>query len=210
METSAGLPQLLQKVLLSCGILSALVFAGTDIVAGLMRAGYRFDSQSASLLSAFGSPTRRFVLPLNIAADLFLIAFAVGAWLSADNPWMMRVTAGLLAGNALFSLSAVAFFPMHPDEPIKSSANSMNVILMAISVVLFVLAICFGAAANRNWFRYFSIGIIVIFAGGILAALAIKPAAGGQSGSMVGAQERTMMYLELLWLALQAGVLLGA
>ena len=209
METSIGLPNLLQKVLLACGILAALLYGGTDILAGLLRAGYRFDSQSISLLSAFGTSTRQFVLPLNLTADILLIAFAAGAWSSADNNWMMRVTAGLLAGNAVLSLAAVAFFPMHPEEPVKSPANSMNVILMAISVVFFVLAICFGAAANRNWFRYFSIGIILIFAGGILAALGFKPAAGGQTRSMVGVQERTMMYCELLWLALQAVVLLG-
>jgi hypothetical protein len=67
-ETAGDLPSILQKALLACGILAAFVFGGTDITAGLLRTGYRFDSQSASVLSAFGTATRLFVLPLLLVA----------------------------------------------------------------------------------------------------------------------------------------------
>ena len=50
METAGDLPNMLQKALLACGILAAFLFGGTDILAGLLRTGYRFDSQSASIL----------------------------------------------------------------------------------------------------------------------------------------------------------------
>ena len=211
METAGDLPSIVQKALLACGILAAFVFGGTDVLAGLLRTGYRFDSQSASILSAFGTTTRLLQLPLLLIADVLLTAFAIGVWFSADRNWVLRVTAGLLAGNAVFSVVAVTFFPMHLGEAANSPANTMNVILMGMSVLFFFLAICFGAAASRNWFRYYSIGtILVFFVLDILATLGTKPAFGGHPGPLVGVQERTMIYGELLWLALQAIVLLRA
>lgn len=202
---------MLHKILLSCGIIAALLYGGTDIIAGLTKPGYRFDTQSASILSAFGTTTRPYVLPLNVTANILLIAFAMGVWFSADHNWVMRVTAGLLAGNVVFATIAVLFFPMHPDEAMNTYANKLNVIFMGISVLLFFLAIGFGAAANHNWFRYFSIGIILIFfVVDILATWGLKPALGGAPGPLVGVQERSMIYGELLWLVLQAIVLLRA
>jgi len=209
METSVGLSTVLHKVLLSCGIIAAVLGAVTDIVAGLMKPGYRSDTQSASILSAFGITTRPYVLPFIVTANTLMIAFAVGVWFSADHNWVMRVTAGLIAGNAVFATIAFLFFPMHPDEAMNTYANRLNVIFMGISVLLFFLAIGFGAAANHTWFRYFSIGMILIFfVVDILALRGVKPALGGAPGPLVGVQERTMMYGDLLWLALQAVVLL--
>ena len=57
METSLGLPNVLQKILLSCGILAALLYLGTDWLAGRLLRGYSFAVQSISELSAAGSPT---------------------------------------------------------------------------------------------------------------------------------------------------------
>ena len=209
MATSAALPAVIQKVLLACGILFALLYAGTDIAAGLLSKGYRFDSQSASLLSAFGAATRPYVLPLNITADILLIAFALGVWFSADRNWILRLMASLLAANALFSLLAVAFFPLHPGEPANSPANTMNLIPMAAGMVTFLLAIGFGAAGNHGWFRTFSIGVLVAFLVLTILGLYVFPRmAAGQPVSRVGIQERTMFYTELIWLALQAVVLL--
>ena len=200
---------MIQKFLLACGIFASLLYVGTDILAGLLKKGYRFDSQSGSVLSAFGTTTRPFVLPLILTAYILFFAFAVGVWFSADRNWAMRITAGLLAGYAFFSMVAIAFFPAHLDEAVNTRANTMNVIIMAVSVLLFLLTISFGAIANRDWFRYYSIGTLLVF---LLLAIfrlsGIFPVPSGQS--LVGVQERTMMYGELLWLVLQAIVLLRA
>ncbi len=202
---------MLHRTLLACGILAALLYGGADILAGLLTRGYRFDSQSASALSAVGAVTRPLVLPLNLVAGVLMLSFAVGAWYSVDSNWALRMMACLLAGNALLSMVAMAFFAPALSEAANTPASSMFVILLAVSVTLFVLAIVFGAAANRNWFRYFSIGVLLLFvAGFILSALLSKTDPGRQPGSLVGAQERTMIYAELLWLAVQAVVLLRA
>ena len=207
MGTSADLPSTMEKVLLACGIFASFLYVGTDILAGLLKKGYRFDSQSGSVLSAFGTATRPFVLPLMLVAYILFIAFAAGVWFSADRNLAMRLTAGLLAGYALFSMLAVAFFPAHLDEALNTRANTLNVIISAVSVLLFLLAIGFGASANRDWFRYYSIGTLLVFL--VLAVFRLSgviPVPPGQS--LVGVQERTMMYAELLWLVLQAVVLL--
>ena len=211
METTAGLTNSSLKGLLICGILAALLFVGTDLITGLLKPGYRFDSQSGSVLSAFGTTTRPYVLPLNIAANILLIAFAGAVWLSADRNWALRVTAALLAGNAVSAMIAEIWFPWHLDEAVNAYANRMNVIFMGTSVVLFFLAICFGAAANHSCLLYCTIGMILMwFVAGHWATAGTKFARGGAQGPLVGVQERTMMYGEMLWLALQAVILLRA
>jgi hypothetical protein len=211
METSVGLPNMLQKALLTCGVLAALLYIGSDILVGLQSKGYHFDSQSASVLSAIGAATRPYVLVLNIAADILLIAFSLGVWFSADRNWVLHVMACLLAGNALFVIIAVIFFPLHPGEPVNSPANTLNTVIMAVSVFLLLFAIGFGAAGNHNWFRYFSIGILVVFLMLTILGIYVFPqVASGQPVSRIGIQERTMIYAEMLWLALQAVVLLRA
>ena len=174
MDAPVNLPYLLQKALLSCGILYALLICGTDLLAGIL-----------------------------------LLACASGIWFSVDRNWGLRVMACLLAGNALFTMLAITFFPFHPGQPVNTPENSTNVILVGVSVILFVLALVFGALGNQNWFRYYSIGTIVLFIlGAILSTFIYKLAPGGNSGPSVGIQERTMIYAEMLWLALQAIVLL--
>jgi hypothetical protein len=85
----------------------------------------------------------------------------------------------------------------------------MNVIFMGTSVVLFFLALCFGVAANHNWFRYFTIGLMLVFlVVDIIATRGTEFALGGAPRPLVGVQERTMFYGEMIWLTLQAVVLL--
>jgi hypothetical protein len=207
MGLSSDLSNSILKFLLVCGILASLLYVGTDILAGLLKKGYRFDSQSGSVLSAFGTTTRPFVLPLFLIANILFISFALGVWFSADGNLAMRVMAGLLSGYAVFSILAIAFFPAHLDESKNTRANTMNVIISAVGVLLFLLAMGFGTYANHDWFRYYSIGtLLVFFVLAVFRLSGVIPVPSGQS--IVGVQERTMMYGELLWLVLQAIVLL--
>ena len=203
-------PARMSRFFLVCGILSSLLYVGTDILAGMLLEGYHFASRSASELSAFGASTRPLVLPLELAADVLLIAFALGVWISAGNR-ALRVTAGLLAANAITALVAIAFFPMHPGEAVSTFANTMNVVLMGVSVLFLLGAMVFGAVAYRNWFRFYSIGtFLVFFVEDILATLGSPQAIAGQPGPLVGIQERTMIYGCLLWVVVLAIVLLRA
>jgi hypothetical protein len=97
MVTTVGLPNSLLKVLLACGILAALLLGCTDFITGLLKPGYRFDSQSISVLSTFGTSTRPSVFPFNVTGEILLIAFAMGVWFSAGQNRVLHVNAGLLA-----------------------------------------------------------------------------------------------------------------
>lgn len=213
MESSLNMSNQLRTIFLFFGILSAIIYAASDIIFGLIKPGYRFDSQSASALSAFGTPTRLGVVIVNLIASLFLIAFAAGVWMSAGQYGvLLRVMALLIVGNAIFSIIAITFFPVHLDEPMNSPANKLNVILMFTSVVLFIGAICTGIFAYRNWFRFVSLAIILIFVLLTIVGIIVsrnKFVVFGEHGPSVGIQERTMIYSWLLWIALQAIVLLG-
>lgn len=111
METSVGISNMLQKILLSCGILAPLIYLGTDLLAGKLLKGYSFSVQSMSELGAAGSPTRPLVVALTLGAGTLMIAFGIGVWQAAGPAILPRIVAGLILGNAVAGLAATLFFP---------------------------------------------------------------------------------------------------
>ncbi len=144
------------------------------------------------------APTRSLVVPLNIVYNVLVIVFVLGIWVSAGRNRLLRVTAVMMLGNVVFTLVG-AFFPMLPGEAVSTT----TVLAGAVSMVFFLLAIGFGAAAHRSWFRLFSTGILVVFL--VLTILGLMAAT-----SQIGVQERTMAYSYALWQAVLAIVLLSA
>lgn len=197
METSVSLPNLLQKVLLSCGILAPLLYLGTDLIAGKLLKGYSFSSQSMSELGAAGSPTRPLVVGLTLVASVFMFAFGVGVWRAAGPAIMPRVVAGLIIGNAVAGLIANLFFPN--QYGVRPEFGTPGVLVMFLSVVCFVLAMVFGAVAFHGWMRILSIAIPAAYV--LLAILRFATAAPAGAGTevLIGTQERTMGYSFLLW-----------
>jgi len=131
-------------------------------------------------------------------AALLMIAFGVGVWRAGDQAVLPRITGGLLIANAALGLIATLFFP--PRFGVRPSLGSPGVIIMFLSVVCFVLAMLFGAAAFSGWIRVLSIAIPASYV--LLAVLRFATAASspaGQAASLMGAQERTMVYSFLLW-----------
>jgi len=197
MGTTAGLPNMLEKFLLSCGILAPLLYLGTDLLAGKLLKGYSFSAQSMSDLGANGSPTRPLVVGLTIVASVFMIAFGVGIWRVAETAVLPRIVAGLILGHAVLGLVSTLFFPN--TIGVRPEFATPGVLLMFLSVLCFVLAMVFGAAAFHSWMRILS---IVIPAGYILLAIlrfATATSSISSADSLIGTQERTMAYSFLLW-----------
>jgi hypothetical protein len=209
METSVGLPNMLQKVLLTCGIFAALLKVGTDVLAGMKWKDYNFISRSISELSAIGSPTRALVVPLDLLYFVLMIAFSAGMWQMAGQNILMHIAAGLIAGNAVISSFVSLFLPMRIGQDAGASASTIHVVLMATGVLFFLLAMGFAGAANRNWFRYYSFGTLLAYLVLALAGFLIpSQTSAGLPVSTVGAQERTMVLGYLLWVAASAVQLL--
>ena len=197
METSVGLSSILQKALLSCGILAPLLYLGTDLLPGKLLKGYSFSAQSMSELGAAGSPTRLLVVALTLAASAFMIAFGFGVWRAMGPAILPRIVAGLILGNAVTGLAATLFFPNRFG--VRPEFATPGVLLMFISVLCLVLAMVFGAVALHGWMRILSAAIPAAFI--LLAILRFATAASSVAGTavLIGAQERTMAYGLLLW-----------
>jgi len=199
----------LQKVLLVCGLLAALVWLGTDVYASLTYEGYRYPLDPISGLSATDAPTRAFVVPLDYLYALLKIAFAGGVWLSAGRHRALRMTAVLLLAFGLTDLAAYSF-PWNPAEAVGTLGNLIHGLLAGgLPVLLMLLAIGIGAAADGRWFRFYSYGtLLVMILLGALPLLGGFQIAGNQPPWWFGAVERVNGYGYMLWMMVLALVLL--
>ena len=196
------------KALLVCGILAPLVLVGTDIVAGLRYPGYSFTSQAVSELFAIGAPTSRFVVPLFSLASLLVLAFAVGVWRSAGEKRLVRIMAVTFAVSAVNGLALWVFFPMHMRGAERTFTDTMHLILAANPLVLVSLGL--GVAAFKQWFRFYSIGTIVILVS--LASLSFTYAPlldANQPTPWLGLSERIAQWAFHLWQSVLAIVLIA-
>ena len=194
-----------EKILLICGIFSSLLYFATDILGSVLWKGYSFISQPISDLAAVGSPVRFLTAPLFIVYAVLLIAFGLGIWRSADRNRALRVMGGLWIIIGLVGLAWTPF-PLHLGEPVGSFANTVHSIFAGIQVILTLLAIGFGAVAYRNWFRFYSIGTILILL--IAGTMGFWLAASEQPTSWFGFIERINVYGYLMWVAMLAIFLL--
>jgi hypothetical protein len=199
---------MVRKVLLLCGILSSLLYIGTDILAGTLCAGYSYTSQTISELSAIGTPTRPLVVPSSIAYGVLVIAFGLGVWRSAGPKRALRVAGGLLVGFGVICLTG-PFTPMHQRGTEMTLTDTMHIIGAIVDVLFILLIIGFGATAFGKWFRLYSTGTILVVV--VFGALAGKDAPRIEANlptPWTGVTERISVYGSMLWFAVLAITLL--
>jgi len=73
---SAERTRKITKILLICGIISSVLYIGTDITLALLWKGYSYTSQAISELSAIGAPTR----PLWVAMTFLFNPLTGNIW----------------------------------------------------------------------------------------------------------------------------------
>jgi hypothetical protein len=198
----------LRKVLLICGVLSPLLWVGTDILAGTLYAGYSFTSQAPSELFAIGAPTSGLVVSLFTLYSVLLGAFAFGVWMSAaGRNRALRIMALMVIGNAVNGLVLWNFFPMHMRGVEATFTDTMHLILSINPFVL--LTVGLGVAAFRNWFRFYSIGtILILLVPATLVFMDAPQVGANQPTPWLGLTERISIYGTLLWHLVLAIVLL--
>jgi hypothetical protein len=193
-----------RKLLLICGILAALLRVATDILSGLWYPGYSFLDQSMSQLAAIGAPTRQFQLFLLAVNSVLLIAFGLGVWGSSGQKRSLRITGNLLVifGAIGLAQQIIPSWSMQLDGGI--SANIMHIMITSVMLLLIILFIGFGAVAQGNCFRLYSLAtIITLLVFGALAGLQ-APKAVQFSAPWLGALERLNYYSYLLWILVLA------
>jgi hypothetical protein len=192
----------LRTILLLSGIIAPILYVATDIAAGALLPGYNFASQSTGALSTPGASTRTMVAVLFLVVYSLICVFGATLWLTAGGSWSLRLIAGLLIFSAVLQAVAVAFFPYRPGETV----TSLNTLVQIPSIVGWFLVIALEIVAFHNWFRYFSLGLLLaIVVEDLLATVgASLLVPGGHSGSLIGLQERFQAYGVYLWIALLA------
>lgn len=201
----------LRGALLGCGLLSSILYVGTDLLAGVLWEGYSFTNQAISELSAIGAPTRTLVVALGLVYAALMILFGLGVHRIARNhAW--RITGELLVGIGVLGFVWTPF-PIHLPGGEVTLTDTVHSIFAGVNVVLFLSAVGFGAFALGRRFRLYSLGTL-------LALLLVGALSFLMAGSQMAAEgilapppwfgliERIDAYGCVLWVAVLAAVLL--
>jgi hypothetical protein len=198
---------MVRKVLLVCGILAALLYVGSDILAAMSWAGYSYTAQSVSELRAIGAPTRSFLMPILFVYTVLEIAFGFGVWRAAGQKRSLRIAGGLLIGLGVLELLGPSF-QLNLDESVGSFTNTLHLIVTVVTVFLLLLIIGFGATADGKWFRLYSYATIIVFiVAGAWAFSELPRIAANLPTPWLGVRERIKIYGYMLWLMVLAVVL---
>jgi hypothetical protein len=199
-------------VLLSCGILSSVLYFAMNIFVPMQWEAYSSVSQTVSELSAIDAPTRSLWVPLGIIYALLAAAFGWGVLKTSSKNRPLRIVGGLLLVNGILSLF---WPPMHQREVLAAGGgtmtDTMHIAFSFVTVLLFILSIGFGAAALGKRFRLYSIAtlvILVVF--GILTAIQAPGIEVNGPTPLIGVWERINIGVYMLWVIVLSVILLCA
>ena len=196
-----------ERLLLICGILSSLLYAGIDALGGMVWRGYSFISQPVSDLGSLGSPVRALVDPIFLVYDVLFFAFALGVWAFAGRKRAVHVLGGLLVAYGIVNFVAI-FTPEHLGETATTLSNTLHIAAAAVTTLLYLLQLGVGAIAFGKWFRLYSVGTLLIVLA--LGAYIFAGVSAGQLVPWVGIEERILIYGYMLWVMVLAITLLRA
>ncbi|MGZ3838186.1 MAG: DUF998 domain-containing protein [Flavisolibacter sp.] len=201
-----------RKFLLSCGLLSSLLYLVMNIFIPGLFPGYKVLSQTISELSAIGAPSRPTWLLWGYLYTFLVVAFAWGVWQSADQARPMRVLRVLLIIYAISGL-LWPFTPMHLRETLAAEGGTLtdklHIAFGILTVLLMILMMAFGAYSLGKGFRWYSLvslGVLVI--SGFLTGMEAPNIAKNLSTPLIGLWERINIGIFMTWLILLSVMLL--
>jgi hypothetical protein len=129
--------------------------------------------------------------------------------MSAGRNRALRVMALMMIVNAVNGLVLWNFFPMHMRGAEMTFTDTMHVTLAGVGALFGVLTVGLGVIAFRNWFRFYSIGtILILVMPATLAFLYVPEVGGNQPTPWLGLTERISIYGNTVWQLVLAIVLL--
>lgn len=139
-----------------------------------------------------------------------VIAFGYGIWLSAGRSRPLRVVGGLMVADGVFGF---AWPPMHLREVLGAGGatltDTMHLVFTAVTVLMMLLMIGFGAAAFGKRFRLYSIATLVtLVVFGVLTGLDGPRVAANLPTPSAGVWERINIGAYMLWVVVLAVALL--
>jgi hypothetical protein len=195
-----------QKLLLSCGILSSLLYMGMNAFVPPLFEGYSVTSQTVSELSAIGAPTRTLWVWLGTLYAGLLAAFGYGVWHYAGTSQALRATGiSLLASGAL----SLYWPPMQLRGAEFALTDALHIAWSIVTVLLMVLAVAFGALALGRRFRVYSLAsIAVLLLFGFLTGLEAPNIAANLPTPWIGVWERISIGAFMAWVLVLSAMLL--
>lgn len=195
----------MKKLLMLCGTIAAVIYAGTVILGALIRPGYSHLADAISELVANGVPNRFLLSSLFLIYNLLLVAFGIGVFLEAKDRSRGRrsgfigTLALILVGLAGISMELA--FPQDPGGTPATFAGTMHLVMAGVASLGTMVAIGFLAF----WFRNFSalkhyvpyswISVTIIFISGGLSVAAMA-----NYHPLFGLIERITIGTFILWL----------
>ena len=199
----------IQRNLLICGVLTAPLYAFTDVLGGLLHDRYSFTAQAVSELAAIGTASQPYVTPLFMLYDVLAIAFGIGALRESGHNRALRIAGLLVIGYASLGLVGYTFSPVHQRGAGGVTEDLAHIIVTAGVVLLLLLAIGAGAFAFGRRFRIYSFATIVtVLVFGALTVPFPAQVAAGRPTPGFGIIERVVLYASLVWVTVLAAALL--
>ena len=188
------------KALLICGILSPVLYAIADVVAGLQLEGYSFRDQTISELGAIGAPSRPLFAVLLLVVYGLMVAFGVGIRKAAGGNRRLKIVGGLLVGVGVLALTVGQFAPMRPRGTDQGLAGALHLVEGGLAMLLIFTAMGIAATAFGTGFRIYTIATIVLALGfgawAVSEALQIEQ---GLATPWIGVKERIFWYGYQSW-----------
>jgi hypothetical membrane protein len=200
---------MVRKVLLICGILSPVLYAVSDVLAGIQWESYSFRDQTISELGAIGAPSRLLFTVLLLVVYGLMVAFGVGIWKTAGGNRRLKVAGGLLAGLGVMALTAGQFASMRLRGTEQGLAGAMHLVEGMVAMLMTFTAMGIAATTFGTRFRRYTIATIVLALGFGAWALSEAPRIEqGLATPWVGVKERIFWYGYQSWFIVLALTLL--
>ena len=197
-----------RRALLSCGLMSSLLYLATDIVGAVNYPHYDYTGQAISEMSAIGAPTAELLAPFQTLYSILFALFAGGVWFAADKYPRLRWSAGFMLGLAGLGIGW-ALFPMHVRGTEPTLTDTMHLVMSAASVSLLVAIIASGGLALGRGFRVYSAAtVLAMLLFGYLTTLDVPRVAAGEPTPWLGLNERLSFLAWLTWMAVLSSLLL--
>jgi len=199
---------MLRRALLVCGILSSVLYAAMTLLIAMQWEGYSSAGQTISELSAIDAPTRSLWVWPAAFYTVLVMAFGWGVWLSAGRTRPLRAVGRLVVVYGALGL-VWPFAPMHLREALAAGggtlSDTIHIVLGAVTVVLMLLAMMFGAGAFGVWFQLYSMAsLVVLVAFGALMFWDAPRIGANLPTPWIGVWERIDLGVFLLWVVVLA------
>ena len=184
-----------------------MLYILTDLLCGNIYKDYSFNEQAVSELFAIGAPTSHIVVPLFTASSILMLFFALGIYFSSDKNKILKILSFMIAANAIDSIILWNYFPMNMRGVPRAFTDKMHGILAVNPFIL--LSIILGIFIYKNWFRYYSIIVILILLiPAFISFSSITLFIENKPTPWMGITERIAQYDHMTWHAILAIVLI--